>query len=659
VIFTIPTNTSTLIGSLIPIGPPDTAYRQVAITEPGQNGIPGGDFYTIDVPVTYTVNGVSFVSTSFRIPDNTTTSISLTFRDSDLLAARRIDVQGEDLFNQIELGNPAWVQSYADRLFYGLTQTKVQNFLNLSFDGGFLPATTLQPLGWSIVGVGGSLAVSPIFGNSYLVRNTFGFTTTLGLIQQPAYQDFYGVAILSPNIPYSVRVTARSPSGNPNGNLVVDLFSASNIVGSFTIPFSTMTTSMQTFSGTLTTGTLGLPQIPTDIVFRTYGTDVANGADYEIDRIEVFPTRQPVNNTLLQVSYAGNPEGVDGVSGALDTNSENAQPCYGAVVMYDLLYLLKDRSLYYTQDSSGDEPADWGVHEVSNKAGACGVNAYDSGEEWITMANRNGAYVFTGGEPKKISQEIQQLWDSINWAAGQSIWHRNSVAKRRLYYGLPLPTPNPWLPDAPVNAAPTSPNVILMCSYEGEGSGSELTDASPLAPTFYGDILAEELKRKWTLWQIPCPYADFITQADGEDNPLLFGNGIGNSKIYILDQTNDDGAEIPWRYVTYGFGSDKDAKAAPALGQGRKRWSYLIATITVAINAVVKFYSNQLDGAVTYTIPNGIPTNTGDFDVERPLNVPGNRVFMEVSSGGLDSTMDLSQITMTGTKDVFNSIRGR
>lgn len=659
IIFTIPTDTSTLICSQIPIGPPDTLYRQIAITEPGQNGVPGGDFYTIDDLVTYTVNGIAYTSTSFRIPNNTATSISLTFRDSDLLAARRIDVQGEDLFNQIEIGNPAWVQSYATRLFYGLTQSKVYNFVNLSFDGGYLPATTQQPLGWTISGTGGSLILSPVFGNSYYVQNTTGATAaTLGLITQSAYQDYYNAAILNPAVPYSVRITARIPSGNTTGNLVADLFSASQTIGSFTVPFSSMTTTMQTFSGVLTAGTTGLAQIPADLTYRIYGTNMANGADYEIDRSEVFPTRQPINETLLLASYAANPEGVDGVSGALDTNSENAQPCYGAVVMYDLLYLLKDRSLYYTQDSSGDEPADWGVHEVSNKAGACGVNAYDSGEEWITMANRNGAYVFTGGEPKKISQEIQQIWDSINWAAGQSIWHRNDVAARKLYYGIPLPTPNFWLPDSPVNTAPTFPNVILMCSYEGEGSGSELTDASPLAPTFYGDILAEELKRKWTLWQIPCPYADFITQANGEDNPLLFGNGISNSKVYTLDQTNDDGAEIPWRYLTYGFGADKDSKAAPGLGAGRKRWSYCITTIRVLVNAVMKFYSNQLDGVVTYTVPNGLPPNTGDFDVERPLNIPGNRVFVEFSSGGLNSTMDLSQLTMVGTKDTFNAIRG-
>lgn len=657
VTFTIPTNTSTLISSLIPIGPPNVTYRQVAITEPGQEGVPGGQFYTIDDPVTYTVNGISYISNSFRIPNNTDTSVSLTFRQGDLEAGRRIDVQGEDLFNQIEIGNPAWVQSYAGRLFYGLTQTKVQNFLNLSFDGGYLPATTRQPLGWNIVGSGGTLIASPIFGDSYYVQNLTGATVaTLGLISQSAYRDFYGVEIVRPNIPYSVRVTARIPSGNTSGNLVIDLLSAGQSVGSFMIPFTSMGTTMQTFSGVLTTG---LAQVPSDLTYRIYGTNVGDGADYEIDRSEVFTTRQPVNETRVLVSYEGDPEGVDGDSGAINTASENTQPCYGMVVMYDLAYLLKDRSLYYTQDSSGDEPSQWGVHEVSNKAGACGVNAYDSGEEWISMANRNGAYIFTGGEPKKISQEIQQLWDSINWAAGKSIWHRNDVTARKLYYGIPLPTPNFWLPDAPVNAAPQFPNVVLVCSYEGQDSGTEVTDAGPMFATQFGNLDTTDLRRKWSIYQIPCPYADFITQQNGEDAPLLFGNGIGNSKIYTLDQTNDDGTEIPWRYLTYGFGSDKDAKQYPALGPARKRWSYLLATVTGLGNAVVKFFSNRLDSTTQYTVPGGMTLTTDDFDRERPLNIPGNRVFVELSSGGLDSEMDLSQLTMIGAKDTYNAIRGR
>jgi hypothetical protein len=655
VVFTIPSNTSTILSSQIPIGPPDTTYRQIALTEPGQLGVPGGNFYTIDTPVTYTVNGISYVSNSFRINDNTTTSAAFTFRVSDLLSARPIDVQGQDLFNQIEIGNPAWITQYAGRNVYGLTQAKVQNFVNLSFDGGYTPGTTKQPLGWGVSGNSGQLLVSPSFGNSYYIQNTSGITqSTLGLISQTAYQDYYGVAILRPNVAYSVRLSARCPSGNTIGNLLISVTSNNATVGSFVVPFASMSTVMQNFTGAFYPST---STIPGDLTLTVQATEIGNDADVEIDRIEFYPTRQPVNNTQLMLSYVANPEGVDGVSGIVDTNSENPQPCYGAVVMYDLLYLLKDRSMYYTQDSSGDEPSGWGVHEVSNKAGACGVNAYDSGEEWIEMANRNGIYSFEGGTPRKYSQEIQEVWDAINWDAGRSIWLRKDVESRTTYIGIPLPTPNFWLPYAPENAAPAFPNVVLICNTVGQGTGGAIADADPIRDTVYGNLIAEELHRKWTLWQIPSPYADFITQQNGSDAPLLFGNGLGNSKIYAVDATNDDGVEIPWRYTTYGFGSDDDAKKMPALGSGRKRWSYLIASITGIGSAVATFYSNRLDAQTKYTTTMDLTAD--DFDREQPLNIPGNRVYVEFASGGINTSMDFSQLTMVGSKDTFNSLTGR
>lgn len=653
IIFTIPSNTATLIASQIPIGPPNTIYRQIAITEAGQLGQPGANFYTIDDPVTYTVNGVSYVSTSFRINDNTTTSIPLTFRDADLLSARPIDQQGGNLFNEIEIGCPAWIAQYAGRMVYGLTQQKLQNLVNLSFDGGFNPSASPQPLGWTIAGTGGALIASPTFGNSYYIANTTGSTqATLGLITQSAFRDYYGVAILMPNTAYSVRVTTRIPSGLTTGNLVISLTNLTQVVGTFTIPFASLTSTYKTVSGALMVATA---TIPATLLLNVQATAIANGADVEIERMEVFPTLTPVNTTRLLASYAFNPEGVDGATGAIETNSENTQSCYGGVVMYDLLYLLKERSMYYTQDSSGDEPDNWGIHEVSNKAGACGVNAYDSGEEWIVMANRNGVYIFTGGEPQKISQEIQPVWDAINWAAGQSIWVRNDVQERKIYIGVPLPTPNFWLPSAVANVAPTFPNVILMCSYDGQSSGSSLVDAGPVVATFYGDLLAEDLKRKWTIWQIPSPYADFITQHDGNNLKFLIGNGLSNSRIYSLDATNDDGVMIPWRYVTYGFGNYSDVKKAPALGSGLKRWSLWRSRMVGAGTAIVKMFQERLDATVstrnTYTI--ALDENA---DLRgSACNAVGNFVYVDIESGAIDSTISMSVFMMGGTKDVFSA----
>jgi hypothetical protein len=194
-----------------------------------------------------------------------------------------------------------------------------------------------------------------------------------------------------------------------------------------------------------------------------------------------------------------------------------------------------------------------------------------------------------------------------------------------------------------------------MCSYQGSSTGSAITDADPVHKTFYGDILAEELERKWSIQQIPCPYADFITQANGIDAPLLFCNGIGNSKVYILDQTNDDGAEIPWKYTTYGFGSDKDVEKHPALGNGRKRWSLWRAKMVGAGTAIIKMLEDNIDAAVssrnTYSIT---LDQTGDLRGSS-CNATGSVVYVEISSGGLNSAIDLSIFKMGGTKDVFNA----
>jgi hypothetical protein len=236
-------------------------------------------------------------------------------------------------------------------------------------------------------------------------------------------------------------------------------------------------------------------------------------------------------------------------------------------------------------------------------------------------------------------------------------FRRKDVESRTTYIGIPLPTPNFWLPYAPENAAPAFPNVVLICNTVGQGTGGAIADADPIRDTVYGNLIAEELHRKWTLWQIPSPYADFITQQNGSDAPLLFGNGLGNSKIYAVDATNDDGVEIPWRYTTYGFGSDDDAKKMPALGSGRKRWSYLIASITGIGSAVATFYSNRLDAQTKYTTTMDLTAD--DFDREQPLNIPGNRVYVEFASGGINTSMDFSQLTMVGSKDTFNSLTGR
>ena len=322
-------------------------------------------------------------------------------------------------------------------------------------------------------------------GLALYIQNTdvSSTTPTVGLISQTAYQDSYGVPIIATNTTYSIRVACSCPSGAQVGNLVLDLSDLSvqpQPYGSFTIPLSSMTTNIKVFTGTLLTTPFSV--VPTGLLFRLYLANSAPMADCEIDRIEVFDTKNPFLKAQVYGSYPAQPEAIDASStgGVIDTTSENAQACMGGFVMHDLLYLLKTGSWYSTQDNPNSEPGGWGLHEVSNRVGTIGINSYDTGEEWCITACRSGIYGFDGGQPTKISQELWNLWEQINWNAGNTIVLRNDVVSKRLYVAIPLPTgvnpatglpankyTNVWLPNAPYNPAPVTPNVMLMLNYQG------------------------------------------------------------------------------------------------------------------------------------------------------------------------------------------------
>lgn len=766
--FTTDIAATSIIASNIPIGPPDVIRRWIAFTGAGPNGIAGPNFYTIDTPVTYTINNQTYRYTATYVDDNISVTATFVFTDAVLLAGEEIDVQGNDLFNQIELGCSAWNIAYAQRMFYGLEQNKVLNFTNLSFDGGYIPVpgTNLTPLGWAVdpasnqlatqtatitsyqitnppgstaslvtfaavnvfavgasvfitglstgtqfnnttftivavsgttfaiqipvtgsTGVvsdsgtatvtqnGANLQVSPAFGNAYYVKNFFQVTqATLGMLTQNAYQDAYNVPIILPNVQYSVRVTASIPSGLTTGNLIVDLTQSNQglvsgtgtltgygiTYGTFTLPFSQMSGSLATFTGTLLTSpfTTG---VPTSLVLRVWAKDIGAFADVLVDRIEVFPTPQPTLSTNIRVSYVNNFEAFDAVTGNLGLSSHNTQAAYGAFVLHDQLYFLQSSSMQVTQDIPGVEPSGpgggWALHEVSNRVGTCGIYAYDYGEEWVLTACRNGLFGFNGGQPIRIDFQQKELWDSINWKYGNTIVVRNDLAERRILVAVPLPTPNQWLPTAPVNANPTSPNVILMWNYQGLDDFQELVSGRVMHTTMFGTLMSTDMRLKMTIWQIPTPYIGMITQPDlSTQEPTICGTAIG--KIYQMSDTqlSDDGVAINSLYSTFGFVNSEKAKQNPLLGFHRKRFSLLQTLITGAGLATVKVYPNYILNPKTlalntsvYTVPGGITLQQQPpDDLVRPLNSVGNRVYVVFSTNAIGAQFNLSKLMMVG-----------
>jgi hypothetical protein len=668
--FTTLQNGNYILASSIPIGPSNTVARGIAFTEAGQNGVPGANFYVIPRPVVIpaSVASQALVYSSTIINDNVTTSAKFTFTDAVLLAGDEIDVQGNDLFNLIELGSSGWCLPYAGRMFYGLQLNKVQNFTNLSFDGGYVPVSggPVTPLGWNRPSAVGTvdLRTSPVTGQElYLANSTGSLVPFCSQITQTAYQDAYQVPIILPNTTYSVRVAARCPSGIQQGTLTLQLVNYditlgfTTVYGTFSVPLASMSTNTAVFSGTLLT-TAFLNSVPPQLNLMLQVVNMSNGADCGVDRIEVYPTATPVLGAQVYGSYVGSFESVDASAngGIIDTSVENSQPVMGGVVMKQLLYLLKTSSLYVTEDSTDSEPSGWTLDEISPTVGTVGINSYDSGEQWFVTACRAGVYVSDGRPPQKISQELQPLWDAINWQYGNTIVLKNDTEQRRLLCAVPLPTgpgttSYQWLPNAPANANPTTPNVILMCRYEQCENVAELMEAAPTKVTMFGTLMSPDGRRKWSVWNIKSPYMNFVTRQDGLSRPLFVCNGISSGKIYqfLENQLSDDGVAINGLYTTYGAVSALKAKELPMFGAHRKQYTNFQATASGVGTAQVRFLRNVLDDPAPYTIPNGLTlTDPAYDDYYRVMNITANRLFTEISTNAVGSYFTLNKEILSG-----------
>jgi hypothetical protein len=337
--------------------------------------------------------------------------------------------------------------------------------------------------------------------------------------------------------------------------------------------------------------------------------------------------------------------------------------------MHDLLYLLKQSSMYSTEQNPNSEPGGWSIKEVSNKVGACGIAAYCTGEEWALMACRAGIFGYSGGQPVKLTLEIFNLWDCINWEAANTIVLRNDIENKRFYCWVPLPTGTSpqgvptatvqWLPNAPYNPAPVTPNVCLLCNYQGLDTAAELFAGPGVHTTMFGSLAAVDMKRKWSIWQIPSPYADFIYRPDGVDLPLFILNGIGSSKVYQLltSQLSDDGVAINSLYTTYGHTNAVKSATIPIFGMHTKRYTVLQVTAEGAGVLGVRILPNVINPRFPYSIPVGINLVSPAFDdAFRPINVKAQRAFIEFSTNAVGSWFHLDKSLLTGKADPWSSL---
>jgi len=652
------------------IGPPNVIARVIAIT--AANAGVGGPYYYIPADVTVPASvgtlGLTQTVTKTVVDDNTsTTSPVFTITDEVLLNSVDVTAAGNNRLQVRELGECVKVEQFQGRCFYIGERVKVDQFYNLTFDGGSVSG---KPAGWTIsssLSSYVSLVTSQVFGESLYITNTSGATINpfgtpaagVRSLYQTAYETPFLSPIILPDTQYSFRVTAMIPANNTGGSIKVGLYSAAAATEWFgEVPFSALNSSALT-EHVAQFENLKWDTVPSDLVLRVYPWNMSDGANLVIDRIEVYPSNTPVYQNQVAVSYAYDYESIDGVTGAISTQQYSREPINNITrFVEDELYI--DTGIETFSPSPTDsEPAGWNLKEISSLTGSCGPLAEDSGPEYRVKADRNGVWIFDGGNHIKISQEIQKIWDALYDLSLKNIWVKNDIANQRFYVGVPLPTPNKWLPNAPVNATPDTPNVILACSYLLQPNGREIAAAQPVhVSMFTGSLLWRDMDRKWSPWQIASPMGAYINRVDNTQEFWLGGSATG--QIYKLDDSayTDDGAVIDQSYVPYCFADNKDEETLQ-LGSVRKLYDYASVLIEGAGAFNVTLYPETLATPYYDTQPNFSLTVPALDDTNVPLNETGNRLFIKFHVDGTVGTyFNLRRVVVGCQPDPRIQIRG-
>lgn len=630
----------------IPVGPSNVIARLLIVTPAlaaGVNVAEPGPFSYLPKAVTFP-NGSSYPA--FIVADNTSPSCTLDFDDTTLAAGTSANY----LYKLIELGECSHVISYATRTFWAGERSKIYNFNNLSFDGGFgAGGNGNVPLGWqedAFNGAGGSRETANVWwGDAYRITGN-GVTNARGVIFQGAIFDFLNVPLLGVNTAYSARVRLVKGGGILQGNAIVEVFSATaGVIGRFSTPVATIGAIYAEFIGPLITAQVSLPA---DAILRIYVDGIPTNGGYIIfDCLEIFPTLQPVNLNVVRASYAGDPESIDGLTGLLVIGAASGESVRCQFKLLDnKLYFVTDTGIFSTQDDGKNEPDQWVVNIVSSNVGTGSVHGVATAESWAILAYTDGAYIFWGSEPVKISQEIQPDWDTINFDFGQKIYVVIDYPRRRVHIG------------APVNGNENC-NLEFVMDYsqlaaaDNYQSGLEIASSPQVMDTINGTI-APGKARKWTLFNLSANCAVSAQRSNGSQL-MLRGNGTNTGKVYNQSAIalSDDGVAIDGEYQTHYFPTDYDSRA---VGYHRMLCKYLTGyTVGSGTMATTIFRAQDQGGLALSPLTLAL---LAQQDWEKNVNFTGERMSLLFGTNAVGSWMNMAKLLATVQRDLMAPVRG-
>ena len=636
----------------IPIGPENVVARILEFT-----GADGAYFFYLPIPAQ--VKG-QVVSTATQVNDNTTTSILLDFSDNSLFGGIATSIPGNDLISQIVLDGALGFGQYATRLITYGQRNRIQNLLNLGFEGGVNANYPNTPLGWSLnLGSGAvtSLVPGTIVGDALQIamNGSVVFVAT-----QSGYQDAYGNPIFTGNTFYKVRFYLQTSNALSGNSIAFNLSSASTGFGeSVVLDFSAATVAGGWFELNFATKT---PlEIASDFLFGfAIAASGGGGPVITIDEISVIYADTPYLDGVLFGSYGNNEEGIDGVTGKFGPVTDTRKVMDFGVLRETFYMLTQEPSgrLHETTDNGTTEPSGWTVNEVGANCGALSAfslaksqaddTAASGGEEWLAWASLSGLRIFGGSYPDKISQEIQPDWQNINLAAQNTVWCVNDPVARALYVGVPM-------------GVATSPSNVLFLSYRHLDSAQAIAESPPFRVSFTGHLIATDNCRKWSLWNMSMNCGALMYRS-ASDFELVLGAGNGQTpgvggfaNVYTLNPnkyTDDDYGLVSSYYTTYGF-VNRGSEQQLQVGSHQKGFIGVLGTITwPAGTLLIQVAPNN--PANIWPLSCSRTVSQPNFDVQWGFGgmiiARGSRFFIRVSSqplpGQTDNAYAIQMITV-------------
>jgi hypothetical protein len=206
---------------------------------------------------------------------------------------------------------------------------------------------------------------------------------------------------------------------------------------------------------------------------------------------------------VLQVSNSGDAESFDSITGLLQIPSEfDGNMARAGFELFGNLYITKVVGIFSTSDTG--DPNTWTVNTIDG-----GVGSYADGIGTITgsqpglsfnsqvlLANPAGIFLFNGNVQRpELTYKIQDLWDSINFGALQTIQVAIDVFNKQLYVIVPIGS--------------STPNTVIVGDWQ---------------------MGLDQNNIRWSVWSFP-----WTVQAIAMMN---FNDGTGDNGYYLRMGTN-------------------------------------------------------------------------------------------------------------------------